>query len=76
MENFSLASFQKLPLVNLDDENALKVFSTKSISAAVIDILDGDLWSSKVSLVGNFVLLTSIVISTLTYVLSNGHAIT
>jgi voltage-gated potassium channel len=74
MENFSLTSFQKLPLVNLDDENALKVFSTKSISAAVIDILDGDLWSSKVSLVGNFVLLTSIVISTLTYVLSNGQS--
>ena len=74
MENFSFTSFKKLPLINLDDENASKVYASKSISAAVIDILDGDLWSSKVSLVGNFVLLSSIVASTLTYVLSNGES--
>jgi hypothetical protein len=51
--------FKKLPwIANTTNKELDKLKSP--IKSAIVDILDGDLWSSKISIVGNFVLILSI----------------
>ena len=72
--NNSLQQFKKLPFTDISDSYVHTRLKNNRWSAIVVDILDGDLWSSKVSLLGNAILIAAILISTAEYILSNGSA--
>jgi hypothetical protein len=62
-------AFMELPVVNIT------TFPTgirhNRIRNAIIDVLDGDLWTSKVSVLGNLMLIMAILLSTADYLISN-----
>jgi voltage-gated potassium channel len=62
--------FKKLPwIANTTNKELDKLKSP--IKSAIVDILDGDLWSSKISVIGNFVLILSILASAFEVILTS-----
>ena len=74
MKRKSISSFLKLPFTTLS-ENSSRASKSKQhlFSRIVIDILDDELWGSKVSVIGNLLIIIAILMSTLDYILSNGE---
>ena len=64
------ARFRNLPFIQIRSDKPKQ----KKQSNLIIDVLDDDFWGSKVSVIGNTLIVTAIVLSTLDYVLSNGNA--
>lgn len=64
--------FYNMPYVSLTDHSAIKEIGNNKWKAIIVDILDGDLWTSKVSFTGNIILIISILISSFSYILTNG----
>jgi voltage-gated potassium channel len=59
----------KLPAINISGMPA--DVTHNRIKNAIIDVLDGDLWTSKVSVAGNSILILAIFLSTAEYLISN-----
>jgi voltage-gated potassium channel len=72
--NNLLQQFKNLPFTDISDTYVQTRLKNNRWSAVVVDILDGDLWSSKVSLLGSAILIAAILVSTAEYILSNGSA--
>lgn len=74
MKRKIISSFFDLPFTALS-ENSSRASESKQhlFSRIVIDILDDELWESKVSILGNSLIIIAILISTLDYILSNGE---
>lgn len=66
-------SYKSLPWSSLTDDRARARFGSNRWAVATIDILDGDLWSSRISLIGNMVIIAGILLSTAAYILTNGN---
>ena len=60
-----------LPFVKIDNKEVEKKLQNKSFIKIIVDILDGDLWSSKVSFWGNSILILLISLSSLEVILSS-----
>jgi hypothetical protein len=67
------SEFTNLPWVELSDDRARARFGNNKFAEAAIDVLDGDLWGSKISVIGNIVIMTSILVSAIIYVFTNGN---
>jgi len=67
------SEFINLPWVELSDDRARARFGNNKFAAAAIDVLDGDLWGSKTSVIGNIVIMNSILVSAIIYVFTNGN---
>ena len=66
----AIHDFKKLPwIANTSNKELDKLKSP--IKSAIVDILDGDLWSSKISIIGNFVLILSILASAFEVILTS-----
>lgn len=63
---------KQMPWSLVSDDRARVKFGSNRWATATIDILDGELWSSKISLFGNIIILSGILLSTFTYVATNG----
>ncbi|MFN4951282.1 MAG: hypothetical protein ACK5F0_06655 [Flavobacteriales bacterium] len=65
--------FKNLPFCEIPDEDAKNKTSTLNlIQRIIIDILDDDIWGSKISVIGNTLLIAAILTTTIDYILSNG----
>ena len=63
-----LSKFQQLPLTNIENEEIRYRLENKKISAILVDILDGDLWGSRVSVIGNFLIIIAILFSSADFI--------
>jgi voltage-gated potassium channel len=62
---------KSMPFVSIGNEKVAEQLKNKPITKIIVDILDGDLWSSKVSFFGNLVIIFLIITSSLEVVLSS-----
>jgi voltage-gated potassium channel len=70
------AEFTNLPWLELSDDRARSRFGNNKIAEAAIDILDDDLWGSKISIIGNSIIMTCILLGATIYILTNGNDLT
>ncbi len=68
-----ITEYKKLPFIEVSDDTARIKYGNNRWASAAIDILDGDLWGSKISLIGNTIIILCILVSTITYVSTNGQ---
>ncbi len=68
--------FKNIPWTSLSDDQARERFGNNLWASIAIDTLDGELWSSRVSFIGNIIILSGILLSTITYILTNGNDLT
>ena len=74
MKRKIISSFFDLPFTGLSESSSRASESKQHLfSRIVIDILDDELWESKVSILGNSLIIIAILTSTLDYILSNGE---
>jgi voltage-gated potassium channel len=66
-----LKPYLQLPWIQLPNGHIGEELKNKKVSAAIIDILDGDFWSSKCSIIGNFVIISCILLGTVDYLLEH-----
>ena len=71
MKNNWIKKIEKLPFVAIENKIVAKKLHDKPITKIIVDIFDGDLWSSKVSLYGNMLLIFLILLSSAEVVLSS-----
>lgn len=71
MKNNWIKKIEKLPFVAIENKIIAKKLQDKPITKIIVDIFDGDLWSSKVSLYGNMLLIFLILLSSAEVVLSS-----
>lgn len=62
---------KKLEFVSLENLSASDELKNSPVSRALVDIFDGSLWTSKVSLIGNLVLIIFIILSSSEVVVSS-----
>ena len=73
MKRTFIRSFLELPFTELSENSVRSSQPKKSLfSQIVVDILDDELWGSKVSILGNALIILAILLSTMDYILSNG----
>ncbi len=65
-----------LPLVNIDNKEVEFKLRNRPCIKIIVDVLDGDLWSSKVSFWGNSILILLISLSSLEVVFSSDPSLT
>jgi voltage-gated potassium channel len=72
MKSNLIKSFLNLPFTQPSKSTA-RIQSTESLfKRIIIDILDDDFWGSQVSILGNSVIIVTILVSTFDYILSSG----
>lgn len=72
MNSNLIKSFLNLPFTQPSKSTA-RIQSTESLfKRIIIDILDDDFWGSQVSILGNSVIIVTILVSTFDYILSSG----
>ena len=64
--------FNSLPFTHIEDNAIRHRLTDRKISTCVVDILDGDLWGSKVSLIGNLFIILAILLSSGDFVFNSG----
>ena len=57
MINSLKQKLNSLPFVNIDNKQVEYKLRNKAFTKIIVDVLDGDLWSSKVSFWGNSILI-------------------
>jgi voltage-gated potassium channel len=71
MKNTWGKKIAKLPFVTIENKIVAKKLHNRRFAKIIVDILDGDLWSSKVSFFGNIILIFIIILSSAEVVLSS-----
>ena len=71
MNNSFSQKLKSLPFVKIDNKKVEQKLENRPYAKIIVDILDGDLWSSKVSFWGNTILIILITISALEVVFSS-----
>lgn len=71
MTNSFTEKLNSLPYVKIDNKDLEKRLQNRPFIKIIVDILDGDLWSSKVSFWGNSILILLISLSSLECILSS-----
>lgn len=72
MKSNWIKSFLSLPFTQ-PSKNTSRIQSTESLFKRItVDVLDDDFWGSQVSIIGNSVIIVTILISTFDYILSSG----
>lgn len=74
MESLNYTKFKQLRFVHIEDSDVENKLKNKHFTKIIVDVLDGDLWSSKVSFVGNLLLIFLIIISSLEIIISSDSA--
>jgi len=75
MNNTLRNKLNLLPFVKIDNKEVEKKLKNRPLTKIIVDILDGDLWSSKVSFWGNSILIFLICISALEVVFSSDDSL-
>jgi voltage-gated potassium channel len=71
MINSISGKLKSLPFVKIDNKEVEKKLQNRPYTKIIVDILDGDLWSSKVSFWGNSILILLISLSSLEVIFSS-----
>ncbi len=71
MINSLKQKLNSLPFVNIDNKEVEYKLRNKPFTKIIVDVLDGDLWSSKVSFWGNSILILLISLSSLEVIFSS-----
>jgi len=72
MKSNLIKSFLNLPFTQ-PSKNTSRIQSTESLFKRItVDVLDDDFWGSQISIIGNSVIIVTILISTFDYILSSG----
>jgi voltage-gated potassium channel len=65
-----------LPFTHLENDETRHLLRERKISAIIVDILDGDLWGSKVSLIGNLFIIAAIIFTSTDFVFNFNDILT
>lgn len=71
MINSFTEKLKSIPFVKIDNKEVEKKLQNRPFTKIIVDILDGDLWSSKVSFWGNTILILLISLSSLEVIFSS-----
>ncbi len=71
MTNSFTEKLKSIPFVKIDNKEVEKKLQNRPFTKIIVDILDGDLWSSKVSFWGNTILILLISLSSLEVIFSS-----